>query len=77
VHALEHGLAPDRRVAAWQHRLDGLQGRFAAGCHLVRDAPALLAAAGFEVGRLEQDYLPGPGLSKPWGYVSLVTAVRA
>ena len=47
VHALEHGLAPDRRVAAWQHRLDGLQGRFAAGCHLVRDAPALLAAAGY------------------------------
>jgi SAM-dependent methyltransferase len=77
VHALEHGLAPDPRVARWQHRLDGLQGRFAAGCHLVRDAPALLAAAGFEVRRLEQDYLPGPGPSKPWGYVSLVTAVRA
>ncbi len=77
LHVLEHGLAPDRRVAAWQHRLDPLQGRVAGGCHLSRDVPALLAAAGLEVGRLEQDYLPGPGPSKPWGYVSLVTAVRA
>jgi len=76
VHLLEHGLAPDARVAGWQRRLDPLQGRVAAGCHLTRDAPALVEAAGFTVDRLEQQYLPGPGLGKPWTFVSLATAVR-
>jgi len=76
LHLLEHGLAPDPKVATWQRRLDGLQGRIAAGCHLVRDAPELARAAGFEVQRLEQAYLPGPGISKPWGFVSLAVATR-
>jgi SAM-dependent methyltransferase len=76
LHVLEHGLAPDPKVAAWQRRLDGLQGRLAAGCHLNRDAPALVEEAGFAVGRLEQAYLPGPGLSKPWSFCSLVVAER-
>jgi len=76
LHLLEHGLAPDARVAGWQRRLDPLQGRVAAGCHLTRDAPALVEAAGFTVDRLEQQYLPGPGLGKPWTFVSLATAVR-
>ncbi len=77
LHVLEHGLAPDPGVEAWQRRLDPLQGRVAAGCHLSRDTPALLEEAGFAVQRLEQAYLPGPGLSKPWTFVSLATAVRA
>jgi SAM-dependent methyltransferase len=76
LHVLEHGLAPDARVAAWQHRLDGLQGRIAAGCHLTRDAPVLVEDAGFRVERLDRAYLPGPSLSKPWTFVSLVVAVR-
>jgi ubiquinone/menaquinone biosynthesis C-methylase UbiE len=76
LHVLEHGLAPDPKVAAWQRRLNGLQGRFAAGCHLTRDAPRLVEEAGLTVERLDQDYLPGPTLSKPWGFVSLVTALR-
>jgi SAM-dependent methyltransferase len=76
LHLLEHGLAPDPKVAAWQRRLDGLQGRLAAGCHLTRDAPGLAERAGFTVERLEQAYLPGPGVAKPWGFVSLVTAAR-
>jgi SAM-dependent methyltransferase len=76
LHVLEHGLAPDPGVAAWQHRLDGLQGRFAAGCHLVRDAPALIEQAGLRVESLDQAYLQGPGLSKPWGFVSRVAASR-
>jgi SAM-dependent methyltransferase len=77
LHVLEHGLAPDRRVADWQRRLEPLQRRMAAGCHLTRDTPALLTDAGLQVERLEQAYLPGPGISKPWGFCSLVTASKA
>jgi len=76
LHALEHGLAPDRRVADWQRRLEPLQRRMAAGCHLTRDTPALLTDAGLQVERLEQAYLPGPGISRPWEFCSLVTASR-
>jgi len=76
LHVLEHGLAPDPKVAGWQRRLDGLQGRVAAGCHLTRDTPALLELAGFSVERLDQAYLPGPGVAKPWTFVSLAVAVR-
>jgi ubiquinone/menaquinone biosynthesis C-methylase UbiE len=74
VHVLEHGRAPDARVVVWQRRFEPLQKRLAAGCHLTRDVPALLTEAGFELDRLEQAYLPGPGISKPWGFGSLVTA---
>ncbi len=76
LHVLEHGLAPDPKVAGWQHRLAGLQGRVAAGCHLTRDPPALLKGAGFRVERLDQSYLPGPGVGSPWTFVSLAVAVR-
>lgn len=76
VHVLEHGLAPDPRVARWQRRLEPLQMRLAAGCHLTRDVPALLTGAGLTIERLDQAYLPGPAVSKPWGFGSLATAAR-
>jgi SAM-dependent methyltransferase len=76
LHLLEHGLAPDPRVAAWQRRLNGLQGRVAAGCHLTRDVPRLVERAGFTVERLDQAYLPGPGVGRPWTFVSVARAVR-
>lgn len=66
-HFLEHGLAPERRVARWQRRLDPLQVRTAGGCHLTRDIPALVAAAGFAIERLEQGYAKGP---RPWAWFS-------
>ena len=71
---LEHGLAPDARVAAWQHRLDGVQQRLAGGCHLTRDMPQLVRAAGFETTRLETSYLEGPALARPWTYGFLIAA---
>ena len=45
-HFLEHGLAEDPRVTRWQQRLDPWQQRLAGGCHLTRDAGALVEASG-------------------------------
>lgn len=72
----EHGLSPDASVARWQHRLDGLQQRLFGGCHLTRDIPRLIESAGFTFDALEQSYLPGPALSRPWGYLSVGRADR-
>lgn len=74
---LEHGLAPDAGVARWQRRLDPVEKAVAGGCHLTRDPPALLASTGFEVTELEQHYLPGPKISRPWTFVSSGSATRA
>ena len=69
-HFLEHGSGPTDRVRRWQRRLEPLQKAVAGGCHLTRDTPALVAAAGMTVDALEQQYLGGPGVSKPWTYVT-------
>ena len=77
LHFLEHGLAPDPGVVRWQRRLDPVQGRVFAGCHLTRDVPALLTDAGFSVADLRAEYLPGPGVARPWSYGYLGRAVSA
>ena len=66
LHVLEHGLAPDESVRRWQRRLEPLQRAVAGGCHLTRDVPALVREAGWQVDELEQSYLPGPAVSRPW-----------
>jgi ubiquinone/menaquinone biosynthesis C-methylase UbiE len=73
---LEHGLAPDPGVARWQRRLDPLEKAVAGGCHLSRDMVALISSAGFEIVELEQHYLPGPRISRPWIHVYNGSAVR-
>jgi ubiquinone/menaquinone biosynthesis C-methylase UbiE len=65
----EHGRAPDETVRRWQDRLQPLWGPLAGGCHLGRDVPALLEAAGFAA-TMQSAYLAGP---RPmtfhyWGY---------
>lgn len=65
LHFVEHGLAPDAGVQRWQRRLEPVQKRVAGGCHLTRDAPALLAAAGFSLRDVERFY--EPGAPKPLG----------
>lgn len=58
-HFVEHGLAPDAKVQRTQHRFEPLQKRVAGGCHLTRQVPDLLRAAGFEVTELDQFYEKG------------------
>lgn len=54
----EHGLAPDANIAKWQNRIDPYWGKIAGGCHLNRNIPALISAAGFKIESMEQMYLP-------------------
>lgn len=68
LHFLEHGLAPDPAVARWQRRLDPVQSRVFAGCHLSRDVPGLVEAAGLQVVELRAEYQPGPRVARPWTY---------
>jgi SAM-dependent methyltransferase len=71
-HFLEHGLSPDAGVVRWQRRLEPWQRRLAGGCHLTREPVALVAAAGFEVERVEHGYARGP---KPWSWFTTAVAV--
>lgn len=59
LHFVEHGLAPDPGVQRWQHRLDGIQGRIAGGCHLNRPIVDLVTAAGFVVREVDVFYEKG------------------
>ena len=75
LHVLEHGLAPDEGVRRWQRRLEPFQRAVAGGCHLTRDVPALVAEVGWHVEDLEQAYLPGPAVSRPWVFGTRLLAV--
>ena len=66
LHFAEHGLAPDDKVARFQHRFDPWQQRFAGGCHLARDMRALISDAGLEIVELETRFIRGP---KAWSYM--------
>ncbi|MDZ5662060.1 class I SAM-dependent methyltransferase [Nocardioides sp. S-58] len=74
LHALEHGLAPEESVRRWQRRMEPVQRAVAGGCHLTRDVPALVREAGWDVVGLEQSYLPGPAMSRPWTWCSRLVA---
>ncbi len=59
LHFVEHGAAPDAGVLQWQRRLDPVQRRVAAGCHLSRPIDALVSDAGLELVHLERRYAAG------------------
>ena len=66
----EHGLAPDESVRKWQNRINPIWKRLFGGCHINRDIPELIKAAGFKVKTLETMYLPStPGIAgfNYWG----------
>ncbi len=62
---VEHGLAPDLAVQHWQKRIDPVWRHVAGGCHVSRNMPELLEAAGFKCD-YEAKYLGHP---KPFTYV--------
>lgn len=57
---VEHGRAPDRRVAVWQDRLNPTWRRIGGGCNLNREVDELITKAGFDITDLRTFYLPGP-----------------
>lgn len=57
---VEHGRAPDARVARMQDWLTPIWRRLAGGCHVNLKIDALLEAAGFRIEQLECRYLRGP-----------------
>jgi len=65
----EHGLAPDAAVRKWQNRLNRPWMAIAGGCHLNRDIPSIIQAAGFNIQKMDTMYLPGwkPGTFNFWG----------
>lgn len=77
LHFLEHGLAPEPGVQRWQRRWEPLQRRVAGGCHLTRDMPALIGASGWEIESLEQRYLSGPAIGRPWTHLAMGVARSA
>jgi len=50
----DHVVAQQPRFAARQHRADPIWTRFAGGCHLDRDTPAAIEAAGFTIEKLRR-----------------------
>jgi ubiquinone/menaquinone biosynthesis C-methylase UbiE len=57
---VEHGLAPDGAVRAWQNRINPIWRRIGGGCNLNRKIDELIRSAGFEITQLKMAYLPGP-----------------
>jgi ubiquinone/menaquinone biosynthesis C-methylase UbiE len=73
LHFVEHGLAPDERVRRWQRRLEPMQKRLFAGCHLTRPPVEMLTTAGFTIAELDVFY--EKGAPKPLAADSLGIAV--
>lgn len=65
---VEHGRSPDERVRRWQQRLEPIQRRVGCGCHLTRDAPAILAEGGMEVLELDTYYADGDPKVLGWTF---------
>ena len=73
LHLVEHSLSPSPRMARAQRRMQPLWGRVAGGCHLDRNIPAELTAAGFDLPDLRAR--DAAGLPTPWSWFVTVQAV--
>jgi ubiquinone/menaquinone biosynthesis C-methylase UbiE len=75
LHFVEHGHAPDPKVARWQQRIEPVNKKLAGGCHLTRHIDESVGAAGFRIERLDSYYFQGE--PKPFGYTFEGRAVKA
>jgi ubiquinone/menaquinone biosynthesis C-methylase UbiE len=66
---LEHGLADEPGVQAWQHRLTPIQRVFGCGCELDRDIRGILVRNGFRFAQVRSLYHDGE--PRPWAYFTL------
>ncbi len=66
LHFVEHGIAPDSKVASRQHRIEPFTKPLFGGCHLTRDIPAMLVEAGFEIETM--NVYQHPKEPKPFGW---------
>jgi ubiquinone/menaquinone biosynthesis C-methylase UbiE len=73
-HFVEHGHAPDAKVARWQQHLEPLNKKLAGGCHLTRRIPEAIEQAGFGIEHLDRYYFKGE--PKPFGYTYEGRAVK-
>jgi ubiquinone/menaquinone biosynthesis C-methylase UbiE len=74
LHFVEHGHAPDGRVARWQERLEPVNKRVAGGCHLTRRISEHIERAGLAVEQLDTYYIKG--VPAPWAYTFEGRAVK-
>ena len=58
-HFVEHGHAPDEKIARLQRRLEPMNKRLAGGCHLTRHIAEDIERAGFEIGQIDTYYFKG------------------
>jgi ubiquinone/menaquinone biosynthesis C-methylase UbiE len=65
-HFVEHGHAPDEKVARLQQRLEPMNKRLAGGCHLTRHIAEDIERAGFDIEMIDTFYFKGE--PKPMGY---------
>ncbi|MBK9432766.1 MAG: class I SAM-dependent methyltransferase [Sphingomonadales bacterium] len=71
---LEHGRAPDASVQKWQRRIEPIWKRIGGGCHLTRPISSAYEAAGFELTRVDEGYMPKsprPFSWNEWGVARL------
>ncbi len=66
LHFIEHGRAPDAKVARTQDRLTPINRRLLAGCHMNRPIRELLDRSGLELTAIDTYYMEGP---KAVGYM--------
>jgi ubiquinone/menaquinone biosynthesis C-methylase UbiE len=74
-HFVEHGRAPDAKIARWQDRIEPVWKPLAGGCHVTRRISESIERAGFTIEHLDRYYFESE--PKPFGYTFEGRAVKA
>lgn len=69
---LEHSLAPDSKIAKWQHRLNNYEQRFVGGCQLTRVPVDYVNNSKWMVVSVEKFYA---GIHSPWSFITQIRAI--